>query len=256
MSAPTTVVGTSLIFMRDTIVRPPHELVLTSGWANVLAADEGELHIMGRVLRVTATLVGVLVIGALAALGAVGLFDLKNPFQEETVDRTQPALLKSVQDLSQYHAAVGNFEVIVDIEKDVDWVPDFVAGERSLFVAAGTVNAYVDFSSLADGDLSLSEDRKTVTIRLPEAELDKPNLDQERTYLFAQERGAFNRIKDAFSSKDQQAVYTLAEGKIAAAAKESELAQRASENTKAMLIGMFNALDMKVAFLEPALRGD
>lgn len=211
---------------------------------------------MGRVLRVIVTVVASVVVLGLAALGAIGLFDFKSPFQEETIDRTQPVLLKSVQDLSQYHAAVGNFEVIVDIEKDVDWVPDFVAGERSLFVAAGTVNAYVDFSRLADGDLVLSEDRKTVTIRLPEAQLGKPNLDQERTYLFSQKRGVVNRIGDAFSSKDMQAVYTLAEEKIAAGAEESELTKRAAENTRAMLIGMFNALDIKVTFLEPPLRGN
>lgn len=211
---------------------------------------------MGRVLRVIATVVVGVVLLGLAALGAVGLFDVKNPVQEQTVDRTQPAMLKSVQELSQYHAAVGTFEVIVDIEKDVRWVPDFVAGERSLFVAAGTVNAYVDFRGLADGDLTLSEDRKTVTIRLPEAQLDKPNLDQERTYLFSQDRGVVNRIGDAFASKDLQTVYKLAEEKIAAGAKESELTERADENTRAMLIGMFNALDIKVTFADRPLRGD
>lgn len=211
---------------------------------------------MMRVLRVIGSvLVGVAVMG-LAAVGAAGLLGFKTPFHEQTIDRSQPALLKSVQELSQYHAAVGNFEVILDVEKDVDWVPDFVAGERSLFVAAGTVNAYVDFSALADGDLDLSEDGKSVTIRLPEPQLDKPNLNQERTYLFSQDRGVLNRIGDAFASKDLQTVYTLAEEKIAAGAKESELTERAAENTKAMLIGMFNALDMKVTFVEPLVRGD
>lgn len=238
-------------------MRAQPAFLLAGSWASIGAAGEGANGtIMMRVLRVISSVVVGVAVLLLATLGLAGLLGFKTPFHEQTIDRSQPALLKSVQELSQYHAAVGNFEVILDIEKDVDWVPDFVAGERSLFVAAGTVNAYVDFSGLADGDLKLSEDGRTVTIRLPEPQLDKPNLDQERTYLFSQDRGVLNRIGDAFASKDLQTVYTLAEEKIAAGAKESELTQRAAENTKAMLIGMFNALDIKVTFSEPPLRGD
>ena len=137
-----------------------------------------------------------LVLGAVLAVGvlvAAGLTSASFPFQTETVDRSQPVLLQSVQEISQFHAAVGTFEVILDQEEDVRWVPGFIAGERSLFVAAGTVNAYVDLSGLADGDLTLSEDGTTARIRLPEAQLDPPNLDHDRTYLYSQERGVINR---------------------------------------------------------------
>lgn len=181
-----------------------------------------------------------------AGLGAAGFLDFKFPFQSTKIDRSQPALLKSIQDISQFHAAVGNFEVVLDYEDDVSWVPSFIAGERSLFVAAGTVNAYVDFSGLSDGDLTLSEDGESVEIRLPEAQLDKPNLDQDRTYLFSQERGVINRIGDALSTQNQQELYQLAEQKMMSAAEDSELVQQAEKNTRAMLTGMFDALDIEV----------
>ena len=202
-------------------------------------------------MRMAVRIVSLLVAGTLvlvAGLGAAGLLDVKLPFQSTTIDRSQPALLKSIQDISQFHAAVGNFEVVLDYEDDVNWVPSFIAGERSLFVAAGTVNSYVDFSGLAEADLTLSEDGKSVEIRLPEAHLDKPNLDQDRTYLFSQERGVINRLGDALSTQDQQELYQLAEQKLASAAEGSELVQQAEENTRAMLIGMFNAVDIKVTF--------
>ena len=147
---------------------------------------------MGVVLRLVSTL-AVAVVLAVVALLIFDRFDLPNPFRTETVDRSQPVLLQSVQEISQFHAAVGTFEVILDQEEDVRWVPGFIAGERSLFVAAGTVNAYVDLSGLADGDLTLSEDGTTARIRLPEAQLDPPNLDHDRTYLYSQERGVINR---------------------------------------------------------------
>ena len=190
-----------------------------------------------------------LVLGAVLAVGVLvvaGLTTTSFPFQTETVDRSQPVLLQSVQEISQFHAAVGNFEVILDQEEDVRWVPGFIAGERSLFVAAGTVNAYVDLSGLEDGDLTLSEDGTTARIRLPEAQLDPPNLDHDRTYLYSQERGVINRLGDAISTQDQQELYQLAEEKMTVAAQESGLTQQAEENTRTMLTGMFDALDIEL----------
>lgn len=192
------------------------------------------------------TLVGLVVLVLLVG-GAAAYFGFL-PGQTRTIDRSQPALLKSIEELGQFHGAAGNFQVVVDIEKDESWVPGFLAGDRSLFVAAGTVNAYIDFADFESGDLKRSADGSTVTIRLPEAQLDRPNLDQEKTYLFSQERGLADRISDAFSVEDQQPLYVTAEKKIAEAAEESELTKSATDNTKAMLTGMFGALDMTVTF--------
>ncbi|WP_422391387.1 DUF4230 domain-containing protein [Arthrobacter sp. N1] len=188
----------------------------------------------------------------LVIITGVGLLTLNgiNPFQLNRTDRSQPALLTSIQDISQYHAAVGNFEVLLDVEDDVPWLPDVLAGRRTLFVAAGSVDAYVDMSGLSDGDLVTSPDGTTVSIRLPEAELADPNLDQERSYLFSQDRGAFERVADAFVLPEQSEFYQDAETRMTAAAEESELRAQASENTRAMLTGMFASLDMQVAFLD------
>ena len=206
---------------------------------------------MNFVLKLTALLfAGVLGFVALAALGVAGLFGLANPFGTEEVDRSQPPILKSIEDINEYHAAVGNFEVILDVEEDVNWVPGFIAGERSLFVAAGTVDSYVDFSGLAEGDVVLSEDGTTATIRLPEAELGEPNLDQERTYLYDQERGLVDRVEDAFATDDRGDIYELAEEKLRTAAAESELTEQARENTETMLTGLCRSLGVEVTFVD------
>jgi Protein of unknown function (DUF4230) len=99
-------------------------------------------------------------------------------FGMRTIDRSGPALLESVRDISQYHDAVGDFQIVIDIEEDIPFVPRMLAGERTLFVAAGTVNVYIDFSGLADEALELSADRTSVRLQLPEPVLDQPNLDQ------------------------------------------------------------------------------
>ncbi|NKX54235.1 DUF4230 domain-containing protein [Arthrobacter mobilis] len=200
--------------------------------------------------RIAFVVVGALV--ALAVLGAANTFGF-SPFQSRQTDRSQPALLTSIKDISQYHAAVGNFQVVLDREDDdIAWMPDIIAGRRTLFVAAGTVNAYVDLSGLAEKDLKLSADGKSATVRLPEPQLDKPNLDHDRSYVFMQDRGVLDRIADAIETPQQAQFYRLAETKMTAAAEESELQKRAAENTKAMLTGMFGSLGIQVTFLDDA----
>jgi hypothetical protein len=175
-----------------------------------------------------------------------------NPFRSFQTDRSQPALLKSIRDVSQYHAAVGNFEVVIDVEDGVGWIPGIIAGRRTLFVAAGTVNTYVDLSGVADKDLTLSPDGKSVTVRLPEAQLDKPNLDHDRSYVFSQDRGVLNQIADALEVPQQAQFFKLAETKMTSAAEASELRKQASANTQAMLTGMFGALGIQATFVDGA----
>jgi hypothetical protein len=197
--------------------------------------------------RIALVVVGALV--ALAGVTAANAFGL-NPFQSRQIDRSQPALLQSIQNVSRFQAAVGNFEKVIDIEDDIAGVPAIIAGRRTLFVAAGTVNAYVDLSGLTDKDLELSPDGKTVTVRLPEPQLEKPNLDFDRSYTYSRDRGVVDRIADAFEAPDQAKLYKLAETKFAAAAAESELRKQATENTKAFLTSLCGRLQIQVTFID------
>ncbi len=61
-----------------------------------------------------------------------------NPFAKETKDRSQPAVLKSIERLSEYRAASAQLQVIVDVEEDADYLPSFILGEKTLLVAGGT----------------------------------------------------------------------------------------------------------------------
>ncbi|MGW6444239.1 DUF4230 domain-containing protein [Lentzea sp. NPDC055074] len=190
---------------------------------------------------------GTLVAAVVILLGAaVYVFGQFRPFGDESIDRSQPAMLKSVRDLSQYHAAAGEFQVVLDIENDVKWVPAALAGERTLFVAAGSVNAFVDLGTLKDDGLVVSADGKSVELRVPKAQLDKPNLHHDRSYVFSQERGLINDLQALAGPPDQQKFYVAAEAKLAEAAKQSELLRRAEDNTRVMLTGMLQSLGFQV----------
>jgi hypothetical protein len=169
---------------------------------------------------------------------------LKDLFGSETQDRSGPALLKSVQDISRYDAASGNFQVVVDLEKDAKFLPDAVRGTRTLYVGAGTVDAFVDLGKVGEDDVTVNGERTSATLRLPHAALGKPALDPDRSYAVSKQRGLLDRLGDLFSDNPngEQAVQKLAARHIGDAAKDSELKARAESNTTAMLRGLLTSL--------------
>ena len=184
-----------------------------------------------------------------------------NPFREETVDRSQPTLLKSLKNLSEYRAATANLQVVVDVEEDTNLIPSFLKGERTLFVAAGSVDAAVDFSALSrdEGAVRVSDDRRSATITLPAPTLSEPRIDPDRTRVYDRDRGILDRVEDAFSDRpgDEQPLYQLAEEKLSeAAAAEPELLRTAERNTRSMLEGMLRGLGFEritVRFAQPVV---
>ncbi len=169
-----------------------------------------------------------------------------NPFATETKDRSQPVLIKSLESLSEYRAATANMQEIVDIERDVILVPSFIAGEKALLVAAGTVDAAVDFGALRErGSVKVSDDRRAVEIVLPPATLSEARVDLERSRVVDTDRGIVNRVGDAFSddTNEERELLLLAQRKIEEAARQNPALLRLAErNTRAMLTGMLRGL--------------
>lgn len=189
------------------------------------------------------------VLVALAALLVIaGRFSLVpgfgSLFGDETRDRTGPAVLKSIQDMSRYEGAAGNYQVVVDLEKDAKLLPDAIRGTRTLYVGAGTVSAYVDLGRLGEQSVTINEDRTEAVLKLPHAALGDPALDPARSYAVSKERGLLDRLGDFFSGNPsgEQAVQKLAVQHIADAARDSGLTQRAEKNTTAMLEGLLRSL--------------
>jgi hypothetical protein len=171
--------------------------------------------------------------------------DLGNPFTTETVDRSGPAVLKSIQNLQDYRAASGHFEVIVDVEQDTRFVPSSIKGQRVLFVAIGSVDAAVNFSGLDESAVEVSDNRRSVSIELPPATFHEPDLDLERSYVYDRDRGAIDRIQSLLGDDPgfEPELYSLAEEKLANAARDgSGLLARAERNTRLMLEGLLRAL--------------
>lgn len=198
-----------------------------------------------------ALVAGILVVALSAAFLLVtsGLERL-NPFrdgvvQQTTVDRSGPAVLKAVTDLGEFRAASGYYELVVDVEKDVSYVPSFLAGQRVLFVAAGSVDVGVDLRGLGEGSIVVDAARTGATITLPKPALSTPRVDVDRSYVYSRERGVVDRVRDAVGGgpAQEKELYSLASRRLSeAAAATGELTTRAETNTRAMLQGLLRPL--------------
>jgi hypothetical protein len=169
---------------------------------------------------------------------------IPNPFEEETIDRSGPAVLRSVRELQELHAATGHYEVIVDLEQDTA-LPDALLGERTLFVGVGDVDAYVDLGDLEEDAVSVSEDGRRARIRLPQPRLDDVSLDLEESYVYDRQQGVLNEIGDLFGDNEtsEREVFLAAEGKIRDAAEASpELRRAARESARRTLTALLTSL--------------
>ncbi|THA50330.1 DUF4230 domain-containing protein [Streptomyces sp. A1136] len=181
----------------------------------------------------------VVLVGRLSLIPGLG-----GLFGEDTRDRSGPALLKSIQDMHRYEGAVGNFQVVVDLEKDAAFLPDAIRGTRTLYVGAGSVGGYVELGALGEQSVKVNADRTQATVRLPHATLGPAALDPNRSYAVSKQRGLLDRLGDFFSDNPagEQAVQRLAVQHITEAARDSGLAARAEQNTTAMLEGLLRSL--------------
>ncbi len=176
---------------------------------------------------------------------------------QDVVDRSTTPLLLALEDLSQYHAATGTFQVVVDREVDTRYVPSVISGEQVSFLATGTADAYVDFDGLDAGRVTLSPDGTSATIELPAPRLDEVRIDPAESRVLDRDRGLVERVGDALGDDpvDDTELYALAEDRLAAAAAASDLRERAEDNTRDMLTGLARSLgvdQVEVTFEEPA----
>jgi hypothetical protein len=171
--------------------------------------------------------------------------EFHNPFSSQTTEKNSPVLLQSIKDMSKYVAAEGTFIGPVDIQQNVKYVPSFLYGKHTTFLGFGSVEAYVDFSKIQDSDIIVDQASKSVTINLPAPQLSAPNMDTANSYAIDQTEGIINHFSDLLGGSDPNDLndlYNRSSAKIATAAQQSDLLDRAETNTRLMLDSLLKQL--------------
>jgi hypothetical protein len=191
-------------------------------------------------------LAGAVVLVALVPFGAqvAAVPGWSNPFSQQTLDRSPAPLLTALQDVAQFRAATGTYQVLVDLERDTPNVPSIISGERTTFFATGHVDGVVDFSGLDGRRVLVSPDRLSVTISLPAPVLAPAVIDPVQSRVVGHERGLVERVTGVFdqSPRTDQELYVIAAQKLDAAARTSDLPARAEESTRAMLTSLATSM--------------
>jgi hypothetical protein len=199
---------------------------------------------------------GVALVAGIAVAGVVGFQLLDSPFTTTTKDHSPPPVLLELRDLSDFHAAQAQFEVTLDLEKDVKYIPAAIAGERVQFLGIGTVDAVVDFDALGSGAIKVSDDAKSVVVTLPSPYAMEPVLDHNQSHVMNRDRGLLNRIGGIFNDNptSEASLYDAAMAKMADSARQTDLIEQAEQHTTFVLTGMLKSMGFEkidIVFEQP-----
>lgn len=188
-------------------------------------------------LYTTLGAIAVLLIGALFARQIVGAFGSALggalPNIQALVDtptpviRTGAAVVQRIQQLNRLETTSYTIERVVDVSQgsSIPIIGDFLAGDKLLLIANGTVVAGVDLSQLKPADVTISPDGKSVTVRLPPAQIFTRTLNNDKTRVYSRDRGFFAPDNPELESQARQ----VAETEILRAACEDNILQKASD---------------------------
>jgi hypothetical protein len=135
-----------------------------------------------------------------------------------------PDVITSVRELSRLEGVSYHVERVVDLKDKQEALFGMVAAEDAiLLVASGDVVAGIDLAQLKPEDVVVSPDRRSVTIRLPHAEIFSARLDNERTYVHTRKTDVLAQRKESLETQARQA----AEKTLRASAEEAGILPRA-----------------------------
>lgn len=158
--------------------------------------------------------------------------------------------LMQLKQTTQLKAATGSYSVPVFLENENRSIlgrtlPNALSGERVVAIYQGSVDATIDLSQLAEGDLKVNQDTNTLTITVPAPVLSEPNLDEEKSKVVAHTRGVLPRLGDVLGNAPLEAREKLdaeAVTSIRTAAEESGLRQSAKAQGRSFLTALGRSL--------------
>lgn len=160
----------------------------------------------------------------------------------------QPAVITQIRALGRLESA--SFTVEKVLEGSVDQgneLLNLLLGDRLLFIAHGEVIAGVDLTEMKEGDITVSEDRQGVTLRLPPARILTQRLDNTQSRVYDREQGLFSKGDPELESRVRQD----AENAILQAACEGDILNQAAQNAQRQVQILLLALEFKNVQFQP-----
>jgi hypothetical protein len=154
---------------------------------------------------------------------------------------TGAAVVQQIKQLSRLETSRFTIEQVIEVEQgsNIPVIGNILAGDALLLIAHGNVIAGIDLTRLAAEDIVVSPDGKSISVRMPAAEVFSSALDSQKTRVYSRERGVFAPDNKDLESQARQ----KAEQSILRAACEGGIMQEATENGEAALRQLLSLLD-------------
>ncbi len=166
----------------------------------------------------------------------------------------QPAVVEQVRSLNRLETASFTIEKVVEgNDSHGNPILDALLGDRLLFIAHGEVIAGVDLAQLHDGDIQLSQDGQTATVRLPAAQIFTHSLDNNLSRVYDRSTGLLTRGDPALETKVRQ----QADSQVLQAACQDGILAQANTNAEAQVRSLLSGLRVtQVQFVPPTPLAD
>lgn len=148
---------------------------------------------------------------------------------QTTINVSQPAVVRQIQQLERLETVAYTLEKLVWGERDNPYIPTFLVGDRLVLVVHGDVVAGVDLRNVSATDVNIQG--RTITVRLPEAELFSTRVDNDKTLVYSRVTGLLSRPDPQFESE----VRRVAERQLREAALKDGILQTANQNARATM---------------------
>lgn len=184
-------------------------------------------------------LLSVLIIGAaLWAFTGFGLLEVGRMLHggQLHINVDQPTVVRQIRALERLETVSYSMDKIISGERDNPVLPRFLAGDRLLLVVHGEVIAGVDLSKLQPRDIVVSN--RSVSVRLPQAEIFTTSLDNAKTRVYSRDTGIFTVPDPNLESE----VREEAERQLRVAALQDGILNTANKNARQTLTTMLTGL--------------
>jgi hypothetical protein len=152
------------------------------------------------------------------------------------IDTSAPAVVEKIRQLSRLESVNYSVDKIVEGNRQSPLVPDFLAGDRMLFIAHGDVIAGVDLTQLGKNDVQVNGD--SAEVRLPQAEILTTRIDNTKSRVYERNTGLLVVADPNLESQVRQA----AEEQIRQAALDDKILEKATDNARVTVTGLLYAL--------------
>ena len=106
------------------------------------------------------------------------------------VNVDQPTVVRQIQQLQRLETVGYTMDKIISGERDNPYLPKFLVGDRLLLVVHGEVIAGVNLAKLQPKDVAVNG--KSISIRLPAAEIFTTRIDNGKTRVYSRDTGLFS----------------------------------------------------------------